>query len=501
MEGIKKYKEQFLFHIVLNIIIGTMISFSSYVHLPLSGVKDYMFYGVHFLLLQFTIFGFLYWLSLFRKVFYVVFPVLFLFFSVAGFYVYSQDVTISQNLIQVVAETKPDIVIELISLPVLLYIVLVLVILFYSLKKYNQLTVNNIKSPLTVLALLATVTYWGVEQYRDGTFERRLPYNFFVATYDYLMQPTLKIIPSKPNEISTDSLNVVLIIGESVRADHLYLNGYQRNTTPLLSQINNLISFSKTYTPHTFTAASIQQMLSNATVDDDLSVPKYSLVDVLNNAKVKTNWIGNQTPEKSYNVFIEECQKHIIHDPMRSEINFKKALDTEMLPMIYQNFLPHTNQLMIIHSMGSHWYYENRYSDNFRKFLPVTQSKNVSSNSSESIINSYDNSILLMDYFVSELIHFLEKTDSNSLLIYLSDHGEVLGEDGKWLHAQEHDAAKHPAMFIWYSDTFSRTNSSYINAMKKKRNQTVKLDFLYPTLLQLYGFETENYNKNSSILN
>jgi len=501
MVVIKKYKRHFYFHLVLNIIIGLVISFSSYIHLPLFGIKDYLFYGVHFLVLQFTIFGFLYLISLHKRLFFILFPILFLLFSLASYWVYSQDITVSQNIIQVALETKLSIVWDLISVPLILYILFILLLIFILLKMFNNLNDNKIRSPLTILAIIAVLTYWTIELYRDGTLERRLPYSLMVALYDYYQKPVLQLQAADFNTIKNDSLQVILILGESVRADHLRLNGYYRNTTPNLIKIEQLVSFPHAFTPHTFTASSVPQILTDLSVNDQDNKPKFSLIDMLNKAQIKTNWIGNQTPEKSYNTFIEQSQNHYLHDPLHSEINFKKALDINLLPYIKKALQHNMNQFMVVHVMGSHWYYENRYDKRFRKYFPVTKSKNLSSNSNESIINSYDNTIVYMDYFVSQLIDIMQINNENRIIIYLSDHGEILGEDGKWLHAQSHKAATNPAMFFWYSKSFKNKHPDFVTALETGKNKNLTLDFLYHSVLHIYGFPENSYNKKLSVFN
>jgi lipid A ethanolaminephosphotransferase len=117
MEVIKKYKSQLFFHLVLNFLVGLFITFSTYIHLPLVGIKDYVFYFIHFLLLQFSVFGFLYFLSLHKLIFRIFFPIFFSIFSLLSYWVYTQDITISHSIFQVFFETKLDIVFGIITLP------------------------------------------------------------------------------------------------------------------------------------------------------------------------------------------------------------------------------------------------------------------------------------------------------------------------------------------------------------------------------------------------
>jgi len=100
----------------------------------------------------------------------------------------------------------------------------------------------------------------------------------------------------------------------------------------------------------------------------------------------------------------------------------------------------------IFHFIGSHWYCNYRYPENLKKYLPITKSRSINHNTKEEIINSYDSTILYMDFFVSSIINLVKH--ENCILIYISDHGELLGENNQWLHAIEHETLHNAASFI-----------------------------------------------------
>lgn len=500
MEVIKKYKSQLRFHLLLNSAFALFITFASYYHIPFVAFTDFGFYFAHFVCLQFSIFGFLYFLSLNKYLFRVVFPIIFLLLSGTAFWVYFQDIAISHSIIQVSLETKLDIVMDLITFPFIVYILFAITTVIFILKSYTKINNNKLKSPLTLLAILAIFSYFFVEDYQFGTFNRRLPYNVLVSTREYLEQNPLRLKPMNSNiKADNDSLSVVFILGESVRADHLQLNGYPRKTNPILSQRRDIISFSNAYTPLTYTAISVPQILTNATLTDDYSQPKYSLIQVLNQAKIGTNWIGNQTPEKSYEMFIEQSSFKQILDPLHSELSFHKDYDEKLIPTFKSNFRPYTNQFTIIHMMGSHWWYETRYPNRFRVFKPVIKSKYIPSNSKEEMINSYDNTIIYLDYFINDIIKEIEKKNSKTLLIYLSDHGEILGENNLWLHAQKGKESENPAMLIWCSSKFKKEYPNIISNLKLHQNKKTDLDFFFNSVLDLYKIENIPYDKNKVI--
>jgi glucan phosphoethanolaminetransferase (alkaline phosphatase superfamily) len=502
MEAIKKYKSQLIFHLVLNLFIGIFITFSSYYHLPLSGFYDHFSYALHFLILQFTVFGFTYLLSLNKHLFNFIFPPIFIICSLFAYWTYSQDITISKSIIQIVIESKIDIAIDLITIPFILYFLATLVALYIIIIKHNKLTIVRHKSLLLIIAIFAIIFFHIIENKRYGTLKRRLPYTLVFGTLEYLDKPSEELDNiEQPISHTNKDFSIVFILGESVRADHLQINGYQRKTTPLLTQTNNLISFSKIHTPLTYTAISVPQILTNKSIDSSLKDKHYSIYSVLNKLDITTSWIGNQTPENSFEEFINQNQNINIIDPQHSVLSFHKKLDEELIPKFKESFSNSKQQFTTLHMIGSHWWYENRYSNKFQKFKPVIDSKHIPSLSEDQMINSYDNTILYLDTFLNNIISILKHKESKTLLIYLSDHGELLGENGKWMHAQDGEASKNPAMLVWYSDSFKKDYPNLISNLKQHSSKKIPTDFFFHSILDLIGTKNLNYNKNQSIFN
>ena len=151
--------------------------------------------------------------------------------------------------------------------------------------------------------------------------------------------------------------------------------------------------------------------------------------------------------------------------------------------------------------IGSHWYYNNKYTKEFEKFTPVTNSKYVGALSEEQLINSYDNTILYLDYFLNSLIEKLKKSSKETLLIYLSDHGEILGENGQWFHAQNNTASENPAMLVWYSESFKINNPEIVKNLLNNRYQKFSTDFLFHSILDISKIKGFEINKRQSIFN
>lgn len=260
------------------------------------------------------------------------------------------------------------------------------------------------------------------------------------------------------------------------------------------------MSFPNVYTPLTYTGISVPQILSNKSIlDKKDSNNLFSVYSILNRANFKTSWIGNQTPEKSYSFFINENENIELIDQFHNVFSFQKKLDEELLPFFEIKFNNTTKNFITLHMIGSHWWYESRYSEKFREFIPVIDSKHIPSLSKEQLINSYDNTILYLDDFLSKIISIIEKPKSKTILIYLSDHGKILSENGKWLHAQNDDSSTNPAMIIWYSEAFKISYPEKVKNLQNNASKKITTDFFFHTILDLIEVENFNYNKSQSI--
>ena len=493
-------KKEIKFHLGLNLLIAVFITIASYVHIPYGNLKAFSIYFIHFLLLQFSVFGFVYVLSSFKKIFKIVFPILFIILVSISFWVYTQDITIDLGMIQAIVESNIDIAIDVFSLQFLMYLIVSLICLFYYMKKFSKLNSSSIKSPLFLVAILAISTFFLVENYKYGAFKRKLPYNAYFGIIKYFKKPNLKLNEVKePVKSKEKNIQIVFVLGESLRADHLSLNGYHRNTNPLLSKKQQIISFSKVYTPLTYTAISVPQILTNNSIYDKNNKAGVSLFSVLQKAGFSTEWIGNQSIEKSYKDIVYTNKSVTIIDKFHSVLSFKKEKDLSLLDNFSIDNTSTKNKISTIHMIGSHWYYNSRFDSRFERFKPITSSKYIGSSTNEELMNSYDNTVLYLDFFLNELIEKLKKSSKKTILIYLSDHGEILGEDGKWFHAQKHQASTNPAMLVWYSDNFRDNYPLKINQLKLKQQDSISTDFLFHSILDISGIENFKYKKEQSI--
>jgi lipid A ethanolaminephosphotransferase len=286
----------------------------------------------------------------------------------------------------------------------------------------------------------------------------------------------------------------ILVVGETARADHFSLNGYERQTNPRLEMEKNIINYSNVSACGTLTAMSVPCMFSHegrGSFDRERSYYKENALDLLKRAGVSVLWRDNNSSSKGVatRVAYEDYQS-----PESNPICDIECRDIGMLEGLQEYIESQKGDIIIIlHSMGSHGpAYFKRYTKEFEKFTPACNTLELSQCSDEEITNAYDNTIVYTDYFLSEVIKFLkqntEKYDTS--MLYVSDHGESLGESGLYLHGLPYMIAPasqtHVPVVFWSSD------SSNIDIEKSAKLKDVENshDAVFDTLMTIFEIET-----------
>jgi lipid A ethanolaminephosphotransferase len=284
---------------------------------------------------------------------------------------------------------------------------------------------------------------------------------------------------------------IVLVVGETARADHFSLNGYSRITNPALSK-ENVLSFKDVSSCGTSTAISVPCMFSQLGMAD-FSVSKakrtMNALDVLVKEGVEVLWRDNNSDSKNV---ANRLRYEDYKTPSTNTICDEECRDEGMLVGLddYINARKGKDVLIVLHQMGNHGpAYYKRYPKQFEKFKPVCKTNELSNCSKEEIINAYDNAILYTDDFLAKVIRLLKKHDNDfsTAMLYVSDHGESLGEYGLYLHGAPRSFAPKeqthvPAVF-WAGQYFQYS----VKDLKKYENEALSHDDLFCALM--FGFE------------
>jgi lipid A ethanolaminephosphotransferase len=310
---------------------------------------------------------------------------------------------------------------------------------------------------------------------------------------------------AKVPEWDTHRELVVMVVGETARADHFSLNGYERETNPRL-QNEGVINFPDFWSCGTSTAQSVPCIFSHyfrAEFYPEKASAADNALDILKRAGVSILWRDNNSSSKhvadrvEYEVYLTSKTNPICDVECRDEGMLSGLQD-------YIDRHPTGDVLIVLHQLGNHGpAYYKRYPPAFEKFTPVCKTNDLGACSKEEIVNAYDNAILYTDFFLSKVIELLKRNDDEfeTAMLYASDHGESLGENGLYLHGLPYfiapDAQKHVPLVVWFGRNFDHQSLANI---EEKRKQRLSHDNIFSTLLGLFEIRSAAYDPKMDIL-
>lgn len=339
------------------------------------------------------------------------------------------------------------------------------------------------------------------------------PYNLYLESYDllnarYQQNQLAKQVASFSFGIPTQSHDqaqlFILVIGETARYDHFGINGYARNTTPLLSHQQNLISYDSAFSQANLTSNAIPLLITRAEAQNpQQAYAEKTLPEAFQEAGYKAGWITKQLPF----LFVQRAMEACDYSYFYSKGNdVGDNYDEEMVHQI-REFTEDTAQFFVLHSLGCHFRYEQRYPADFAQFQPVfgeafSYSK-ISEENKEQLVNAYDNAILYTDYFMNELISYVDSLDRPAVILFMSDHGESFWDDERKLSLhgsyQISEYEYHVPLFIWYSDEYEALYPNKVQVMKQNKTTPVSSDVVFYSLLDLAGVEGTVLDSSRSI--
>jgi lipid A ethanolaminephosphotransferase len=327
--------------------------------------------------------------------------------------------------------------------------------------------------------------------------------------------------PVKPSErlpIGEDAVQInspinrrprllVFVLGETVRAQNWGLNGYSRQTTAQLVNINGIVNFSDMHACGTSTAVSVPCLFSpfgRHNYDESRIRDHQSLLHVLERVDIKTLWRDNQSGCKGVcdGLAFNDMSKDSNHSLCSNGRCFDEILLDNLAKDIRN--IP-GDRFIVLHQLGNHGpsYFE-RYPSEYRRFTPTCDTANLGQCTREQIINSYDNAILYTDNFLARAIELVgQMKEYDSLMIYVSDHGESLGEKGLYLHGAPYSIApkeqtKIP-MTMWFSDNFLKDNSINMDCLNKRSESYTDHDVIFSTVLSFFQVKTSIYDESRDL--
>ncbi|QQQ01778.1 phosphoethanolamine transferase [Lysobacter enzymogenes] len=299
---------------------------------------------------------------------------------------------------------------------------------------------------------------------------------------------------------------LVLVVGETVRAQNWGLNGYERQTTPELARIGP-INFPDTTACGSSTEVSVPCMFSpygRANYDKGRIQGSESLLNVLEYAGIQTLWRDNQTGCK--NVCKGLAFETFEHDTDPAYCDSERCFDEVMLRGLRERIgAKPGDAVVVLHQLGNHGpAYFRRYPDRLRRWTPTCDTNELGKCDRQQIVNAYDNAVLATDEFLARTIRYLaQDTSRDTAMIYLSDHGESLGENGLYLHGVPYAIApktqtKVP-MTMWFSPGFAASRGLDLQCLRAESAKPASQDNLFHSVLGLMQVETSVYEKRMDL--
>jgi lipid A ethanolaminephosphotransferase len=296
---------------------------------------------------------------------------------------------------------------------------------------------------------------------------------------------------------------LVLVVGETARAANFSLLGYPRETNPELAG-SGVTAFSDVTSCGTSTEVSVPCMFSpygRADYDESRIRNSEGLLNVLVRAGYVVKWLDNQSGCKGvcngngieYQKMVPSLAPDLCSgDECRDEILVRR-LGQELAAV-------RTNTVFVLHMMGNHGpAYYRRYPAEFRRFVPDCKTAELRDCTREEVVNAYDNAILYTDHVLAHMVKTLAEDPQHleSSLIYVSDHGESLGEHGLYLHGIPYAIAPelqtHVPMLVWVSRQITSTGDVNLGCLRGKAHEALSHDNLFHSVLGLMDVRTSAY--------
>ena len=292
---------------------------------------------------------------------------------------------------------------------------------------------------------------------------------------------------------------VLLVIGETARADHFSLNGYERATNPQLAKLD-VVSFRDVSSCGTNTAASVPCMVSHLGREAYVARERdqENLLDLAWRAGLAVLWLDNQAGCKGV------CAR--VPNAMATEgapaalCSDGECLDEALLHGLDARIaaLPAERRargvLLVMHQMGSHGpAYWRRSPPDGKPFQPECETNVLQQCERQALVNAYDNSIAYTDRVLAGAIGWLQqqRTAFEPLMLYVSDHGESLGENGLYLHGLPYAVAPreqtHVPMVVWTPSAERR------QCLAAQRDAPLSHDNLFHTVAGALGIRASEY--------
>lgn len=453
---------------------------------------------------------------------YIFKPLLILLFLIAAISAYTMDhygYVISAATFRNILETDTHEVLDLLNWQLCKYMVIFFILpvigLLLTCIKYPSFKSRLFYILLCVIVCIANVLLFSKYYASTVRNNRKMlhyinPVRPMYAITKYVVQSITQVTNHNFIELDPNPTRIiragkpkliVLVVGESDRAANQQLNGYAQQTNPRLAARGDVYSFGKFYSCGTETTVSVPCMFSVFTRQEythQKAMYTENVLDLLRKSDIDILWRDNDSGCKNV------CDRVHTDDLNAADIKpycVGGECHDEVLLYGLQNYISANkrDKLIVLHKKGNHGpAYYKRYPAEFAHFVPTCDTNELQDCTDQQIVNTYNNIILYTDYFLDSVIQTLNKNSDQyqTALLYVSDHGESLGEHGIYLHAMPYRLAPkeqtHIPFMFWASEDFD-INRKHLAAILQRE---FSHDYLFHSLLGLFDVQSTAYIKD-----
>jgi len=324
----------------------------------------------------------------------------------------------------------------------------------------------------------------------------------------------VKVLPRTPG---TRPPLLLLVVGETARADHFSANGYARQTNAETATLG-LASFHHVTSCGTNTAASLPCMFSHLGRDGFVAREQEheNLLDLLHRAGLAVLWLENQAGCKGVCLRVPHASTHDAAGNLRHAEGLcdgEDCLDEALLTGLDERLadLPEARRsrgvVLVLHQMGSHGpAYFKRSPAQRKPFLPECRTNVLQQCSQAELINAFDNTIAYTDHVLAQGMAWLARQEAryDPAMLYVSDHGESLGENGLYLHGMPYSVApreqKHVPMLMWLAPQTEVALGVRMDCLRAQQDVPLSHDHLFHTVMGLAGVSSREYREGLDVL-
>lgn len=525
-----KFRKLLFYYLIIS-LLTLLVLFPDMIFFAKNKVYNYAFSG--FFIVQALLFIPVVLFCRNLKIYYWILAIIVSLTPIMLFPVFYMNIQVNAEMVGLVLDTNKDELMELLGWKIILVILSMVLFGWIFIKLSSRLPSKISWKQGIIISLIAIFAFGVLPLIRSRKLEyyTLIARNTYRTYYPFRLQDAISLMSremknmekynettknftfnAKRKDSSDTSRHIfVLIVGEAARYDHWGINGYPRNTSPQIKELNNLVSFDDVASGGTMTILSVPQIITRADAATyDNHKKEKSILAAFKEAGYYSCWISNQSHyglTGNIGMHFNDGDTAMYCGHGENEGNFTGSYDYEVVNDMKKVISSdkHKDVFIIVHLIGSHWRYVLRYPPEFQVFKPTSDRNKslVTRPPIDQIINEYDNSILYTDHVIRSIADLINQAGACGSVLFVSDHGENLNDnnDGLYFHSfvPNYITAKVP-LFVWLSDKYAAKYPGLIENLKLNKQQKISsAESVFYTMIDIGQLSISGYDSTKSL--